>query len=108
MKKAIIIIRESTKAQEIDSQKQDIINYAIRDGYSLEEILIIGEAGASAIKLDETYLRNMQKVYDAIDNPNNSIECVYAWAIDRIGRNEEVLHKLKNYLVYKISIWLYI
>lgn len=101
MKKAIIIIRESTKAQEIDSQKQDIINYAIRDGYSLEEILIIGEAGASAIKLDETYLRNMQKVYDAIDNPNNSIECVYAWAIDRIGRNEEVLHKLKNYLVEK-------
>ena len=101
MKKAIIIIRESTKAQEIDSQKQDIINYAIKDGYSLEEILIIGEAGASAIKLDEAYLKNMQKVYNTIDDPNNSIECVYAWAIDRIGRNEEVLHKLKNYLVEK-------
>lgn len=99
MKKAIIIIRESTKAQEIDSQKQDIINYAMKDGYSLEEIMIIGEAGASAIKLDEAYLRNMRKVYDTIEDSNNSIECVYAWAIDRIGRQEVPLFELKNYLV---------
>lgn len=99
MKKAIIIIRESTKAQEIDSQKQDIINYAMKDGYSLEEIMIIGEAGASAIKLDEAYLRNMRKVYETIEDPNNSIKCVYAWAIDRIGRQEVPLFELKNYLV---------
>lgn len=99
MKKAIIIIRESTKAQEIDSQKQDIINYAMKDGYSLEEIMIIGEEGASAIKLDEAYLRNMRKVYETIEDPNNSIKCVYAWAIDRIGRQEIPLFELKNYLV---------
>lgn len=99
MKKAIIIIRESTKAQEIDSQKQDIINYAMKDGYSLEEIMIIGEAGASAIKLDEAYLRNMRKVYETIEDSNNSIKCVYAWAIDRIGRQEVPLFELKNYLV---------
>lgn len=99
MKKAIIIIRESTKAQEIDSQKQDIISYALKDGYSVDDIMIIGEAGASAIKLDEAYQRNMRKVYETIEDPNNAIECVYAWAIDRIGRQEVPLFELKNYLV---------
>lgn len=98
MKKVIVIVRTSTVRQEIDSQLNEIVNYVISEGYSADEIEIIGEAGTSAIKLDERYLENINKVYATI-NSNPSIECVYAWALDRIGRQEELMMQFKNYLI---------
>ena len=100
MKKVIVIIRESTIRQEIESQKDEIVNYVLSEGYRRSEIVVIGEAGSSALKLDETYLRALNKVYQTIEK-NPSIKCVYAWAIDRIGRNEEVLMNFKNFLISK-------
>lgn len=100
MKKVIVIIRESTIRQEIESQKDEIVNYVLSEGYRRSEIEVIGEAGSSALKLDESYLRALNKVYKTIEK-NPSIKCVYAWAIDRIGRNEEVLMNFKNFLVSK-------
>lgn len=73
---------------------------AIADGYSIDEIEVVGRAGASAIKVDEAYQENMNRVYELIDTIP-TIEAVYAWAIDRIGRNEEILMKLKNTLITK-------
>lgn len=73
---------------------------AIADGYSIDEIEVVGRAGASAIKVDEAYQENMNRVYELIDTIP-TIEAVYAWAIDRIGRNEEILMKLKNTLINK-------
>ena len=40
---------------------------AIADGYSIEEIEVVGRAGASAIKVDEAYQENMNRVYELID-----------------------------------------
>lgn len=99
-KKVIAIIRTSTTQQEIDSQREEVINMALSDGYSKEEIEIVGKAGASAIKVDEAYTENMNRVYELLDNVP-TIEAVYAWAIDRIGRNEEILMRLKNTLAKK-------
>lgn len=100
MKKAVIIVRTSTVRQEIDSQREEVIKYAMADGYSADELEVIGDAGSSAIKLDERYLENIQKVYRVIET-TPTIECVYAWAIDRIGRKEELLMNFKNFLIAK-------
>lgn len=99
-KKVIAIIRTSTTQQEIDSQKQEVLSLALADGYSMDEIEVVGKKGASAIKVDDAYKENMNRVYELIEN-TPTIEAVYAWAIDRIGRNEEILMKLKNTLIDK-------
>ena len=98
MKKVIVIIRESTIRQEIESQREEIVNYVLSEGYRASEIEVVGESGLSALKMDEAYLRALKKVYKLIDE-NPSIECVYAWAIDRIGRQEELLMNFKNFLI---------
>ena len=100
MKKAVILVRTSTVRQEIDSQIEEVIKYAMADGYKADDLEVIGNAGSSAIKLDERYLENIQKVYKVIET-TPTIECVYAWAIDRIGRREELLMNFKNFLIAK-------
>lgn len=97
MKTTIAIIRTSTNRQEVESQKEELMQFIIRDGVNPEEVEVIGEAGASAIKLDEKYRRNMAKVYDLIST--GTIKTVYAWALDRIGRNEEFMVNFKNRLI---------
>lgn len=99
-KKVIAIIRTSTTQQEIESQRQEVLSLALADGYSMDEIEVVGKAGASAIKVDDAYKENMDKVYNLIDTVP-TIEAVYAWAIDRIGRNEEILLGFKNRLIEK-------
>ena len=98
MKRAIAIIRTSTVQQEIESQKKEVLGWCIRDGLTLDEVEVVGKQGASAIKLDEEYTRNLNKVYELIES-TPTIKTVYAFAIDRIGRNEEVLMHFKNRLI---------
>ena len=97
MKKIIALVRTSTDKQEVESQITEVKNYILRDGYTDENIIVVGGSGASAIKIDEAYKKNINTVYNLIDEGN--ITAVYAFAIDRIGRNEEVLFHFKNYLV---------
>lgn len=97
MDKVIALIRTSTDKQEVESQKQEIISLILSDGYKEDEIIVVGDSGASAIKLDEQYISNLNKVYDLIEG--GGIASVYAWAIDRIGRNEEILMQFKNRLI---------
>ena len=91
------IIRTSTIYQEIQSQKDELEKFIQND--TSEEYVIIGKQGASAIKLDDAYLENLQQVYDYINTGN--VTCIYAFALDRIGRNEEVMMKFKNTLIEK-------
>ena len=105
MIKALIIIRTSTKKQEVDSQNYEIVNYVKSIGYTDDEIVVVGTKAASAIKLDDRYKENMNKVYATI-NSNPSIECVYAWGLDRIGRNEELMVGFKNFLIQKKKVML--
>lgn len=97
MKKIIALVRTSTDKQEVESQIKEVKNYILRDGYTDDNIIVVGGSGASAIKIDEAYKKNINMVYNLIDEGN--ITAVYAFAIDRIGRNEEVLFHFKNYLV---------
>lgn len=96
-KKIIALIRTSTEKQEVESQKRELIEYILKDGINEDDIIIVGQKGASAIKLDEAYKRNLNIVYKHIDEGN--ISAVYAWHLDRIGRNEEVLMNFKYKLI---------
>lgn len=96
--KAICIIRTSTQSQEIESQREEIINYAKSFGYSDEDIKVIGKQGASAIKVDESYQANIEELFATIE-ADKGIEVVFAWAIDRIGRKQTLLHSIKDFLV---------
>lgn len=100
MKKVITIVRTSTEKQEIQSQIFENVEYLKSIGYYEDEIIVIGCAGASAIKLDEQYKKNLDEFYTTLES-TPTIELVFAWAIDRIGRNEEVLMKFKNHLIAK-------
>ena len=91
------IIRTSTIYQEIQSQKDELENFIKQD--TNEDYIIIGKQGASAIKLDDAYKENLEKVYEYINTGN--VTCIYAFALDRIGRNEEVMMKFKNTLIKK-------
>ncbi len=95
--KALGIVRVSTSIQEMDSQKAELLDFIKLDGWSEEDIIIIEGKGASAIKLDELYLFNMDKAKEYISN--GEIKCVYATMLDRIGRDEEVMMGFKKFLI---------
>ena len=97
MAKVILLIRTSTVRQEIESQKNELIQLAKSDNWTEEEMIIIEGVGASAIKLNKLYLEQLEELYHTIDN--NDIAALYAWEISRIGRNEEILMHFKNYLI---------
>lgn len=103
MKNYIAIIRTSTERQEIESQRAELLEFMKRDGIDESQVHVIGEAGASAIKLDEEYRKNLEKAYTLINN--GGIKCVYAWALDRIGRNEQVMFGFKQFLIdHKVNL----
>ena len=95
--KIIILVRISTTKQEILTQKKELIELATSDGWEKEDLIVIEGVGASAIKLNDIYLEEMQQLYKTIEE--NDIAAVYAWEISRIGRNEEILMKFKNFLI---------
>lgn len=96
MKKDILLVRTSTDRQEIETQKAELTAYA-RQFTTKNELLIIGEAGASAIKEDEQFKFNLNQVFETIEK--GGVECVYVWEISRIGRREETLFAFKNFLI---------
>lgn len=104
MAKAILLVRVSTTKQEITTQTQELVDYAIADGYTKNDLIIIEGVGASAIKLNDVYLSEIDNLYQTIQN-DSSINAVYAWEISRIGRNEEKLMQIKNFLIsHKVQL----
>ena len=97
MAKAILLVRVSTVKQEILTQTKELVEYALADGYKKSDMIIIEGVGASAIKLNSIYLQEMEQLYKTIEE--NEISSLYAWEISRIGRNEEILMKFKNFLI---------
>lgn len=97
--KAICIIRTSTDRQHIEEQRAEVLQMAHADGFVDSDVEIIGKCGASAIKLDDAYMENLNLLYKRLESGDVSV--VYAWAVDRIGRDEVVLMQLKNTLIKK-------
>lgn len=103
MKKAIILVRTSTVKQEIESQTNETIEYAKTLGY--EEFAVVGSKGASAVKVDEQYKRNMAKVKELVYS--GEYDAVVSWHLTRVGRDEIELYSFKKFLVdNKIQLYI--
>lgn len=100
MKKCIIWCRVSTFAQEYERQKNELIEMAIKDGFSLENQIIIGSAGASAIKLNDIYKNEVNKLFKTI-NTDKDVTTLYAWEISRLARNYLEFYKIYNLIEEK-------
>lgn len=94
-KKCIIWCRVSTFAQEIESQKKDLIEMASEDGFSEENLIIIGKAGASAIKMNDLYQKEVDDLIKTI-NTDKDVTTIYVWEISRLARNEFAFYKMKK------------
>lgn len=95
MKKCIIWCRVSTFAQEFESQKKDLIEMASKDGFAKENQIIIGSAGASAIKLNDIYMNEVNELINTINSDDN-VTTIYVWEISRLARNELAFYKMKD------------
>ena len=91
MKKIIAMCRISSSKQNWDDQTNELIAYAQKDGYTLDEMEIIQDV-ESATKLSDEERRGLTKMYAAINDPANNIECVYCWEISRLSRKPETLY----------------
>ncbi len=94
-KKCIIWCRVSTLAQEFESQKKDLIKMAIQDGFSLENQIIIGSAGASAIKMNDLYQKEVDELIKTIKS-DKDVTTIYVWEISRLARNEKAFYDMKD------------
>ena len=100
MKKVILLVRVSTKYQSYDAQKKELIDYVKSHEYTVNEMEII-EDKESATKLSDEERQGLNKMYAAIDDPNNQIEAVYCWELSRLSRLPESLYKVRNELLSK-------
>ena len=95
-KKCICLCRVSTLQQDLEAQREKVVNAAIADGYCNDEIAVI-EKKESAIKLSEEERQSLNEMKEIIkDNP--SIESVYVFAIDRLARKVSIVLSVKDYL----------
>lgn len=101
--KCILWIRTSTDKQEVTSMLNDLYLFASQYGYAKEDCTVIGRSGASAIKADEAYKSDIEELYERLET--NEFSTLFVWEISRLGRIEEYVIKLKNYLIlHKIQL----
>lgn len=85
--KALIWLRVSTKKQELDSQREELVRLALYDGWKKDQLLYIEGLGASAIKMNELYNKNVEALIGMIEG--KEIDTVYIWEISRLARDRE-------------------
>ena len=96
--RAIIWRRGSTDHQEILTQDKDLTAMAIDDGFNVDELIHIGNAGASAIKQNKLYLQEVNELLTTLNN-DQSVKTVYVWEISRLARVELAFYKMKDYFI---------
>ena len=102
--KAALWLRTSTDKQEVDSMLSELTDFAKKFGYS--KWTVIGKRGASAIKADQLYREEIDKLYSELST--GEYNCLFAWELSRLGRREEYVIKLKNYLIeHRIQLRIY-
>lgn len=97
-KKCILWRRGSTDRQEIDSQDKELTAMAHADGYTKDCIIRLGEAGASAIKQNDLYMKEVEKLISTLED-DQSVKCVYVWEISRLARVELAFYKMKDFFM---------
>lgn len=105
MTKVLCIVRSSTVAQEIETQKKELIEFARTKGFNDDDMVFIEAQGASARSLNKKYIKMLEDIKSTILN-NTEIKAVALWALNRLGRVESKLHELKEFFVNnKIQVY---
>lgn len=99
-KKVALLIRVSTKYQDYTAQSDELKQFVRQDGYTDDEMEVI-EDKESATKLPDEERQGLNKLYEAINNPLNSIEAVYCWELSRLSRRPISLYTVRNVLIDK-------
>ena len=99
MAKVIAFLRVSTKGQDLEPQRKEVIEAIMKDGFSLEDIVTV-EGKESAIKLDEDERKTLIEMNDIISK-DPSIRHVYCRSIDRISRRMSTAFKVYEELTKK-------
>lgn len=95
--KAVIWLRVSTKKQELESQRKDLEELALRDGYKKSQLIPVEGLGASAVKQDDVYQELVGKLYETLDRED--VTCIYVWEISRLARNRKTFEGLREDLI---------
>lgn len=94
--KAILFCRVSTSHQEWESQKIELFQAAQNDGFSKDDIIVIGNK-ESATKLDEEEREGIVEMKRIVEE--GGIKTLYVWEISRLSRRDDILFSLKKYLL---------
>lgn len=95
--KALIWLRVSTKKQELESQREELVKLALYDGWKENQLLYIEGLGASAIKMNELYNKNIEALKEMIES--KVIDTVYIWEISRLARDREKFEEVLKVLI---------
>lgn len=98
MAKAIIWRRGSTDRQEIESQDKDLTELAISEGFKEKDLIHIGEAGASAIKQNDLYIMEVEKLISTLEK-DKTVKTVYCWEVSRLAGVELAFYRMKDYFL---------
>lgn len=93
--KAIALVRVSTKAQELDSQREKVIQEILKDGFDESDVIII-EDKESGSKLSEEERSGLNKLKHTVES--DQVSSVYVYEISRISRKESILYSIREYL----------
>lgn len=95
MGKILVFLRVSTEVQELDNQRNEMIDFC--KGYGYDDIIFVEGKGASAIKINDEYIEMYEEVKKHIES--GEINAVAVWAVNRLARDEEWFVKFKNMFI---------
>lgn len=98
MAKVLGIVRASTERQEVESQKKELTDYLVNQGFSKGDMIFIESQGASARKCNKKYMKFLEDI-KAVILSDTSIKAVGLWSLNRLGRVESKLHEMKEFFV---------
>lgn len=95
--KAILLIRVSTKEQDLIQQREKVIEAAKRDGFKDDDLILI-EDKESAVKLSEEERNGLNLLKTNILS-DSSISTVYSYEISRISRQAKIVFSIRDFLI---------
>lgn len=94
--KCILFCRVSTSKQDWERQKKSLLEMAHNDGYTDDDIKVIGKH-ESGYKLQIEEREGLNELYRRIER--NEVECVYIWELSRLARRQTLLLSIRDFLV---------
>lgn len=96
--KCILLVRVSTEVQSYEEQEKELVDLAIKHGYSQNDIRPVAYK-ESGIKLKEEERAGLNEMKELIET--GEYDCVFAWEISRIARRKKILFSILEYLIEK-------